>query len=304
MSAVKIKKRVLIVGSNGQLGGNLARYYSNKVDQYEVMCSSVEERSLIDNVPYKQVDIKEKNSVKDLFYSFYPDVVLNTAAFTNVDAAESNRNAAWDLNVKAVENLIKYCGPVSARLIHFSTDYVFDGKNGPYSEDDRPSPINYYGRTKLASENLLFSSDIKYTLIRTNILYGNTGSGKVDFVTWVVKQIRAGNKINIVDDQIGNPTYVKELVSALADIVERDIDGIYHIAGAEWLSRYDFTLRIARYFNLPEISILRIKTPSLKQAAERPLVAGLKIEKAMTELSYSPQKFEISFSKIAAEENL
>ena len=137
-----IKKRILIIGSNGMLGQRLAQYYSAG-KKIELLCSSLERESLIENVAYRELDVTNKNSVRELILSFFPDYIINTSAYTNVDKSENEKETAWKINVRGVENISLYSWTIDAHLVHISTDYIFDGKSGPYSEEDKPNPIGY-----------------------------------------------------------------------------------------------------------------------------------------------------------------
>lgn len=290
-----IKKRILVIGSNGMLGQRITEFY-NKSDNVELMCVSVEENSFIPEVQYKQLDISQKDQVKQVILNFFPDVIINTAAFTNVDRSETERETAWKINVGGVENIALYSWTIDAHLIHFSTDYIFDGKNGPYTEEDKPNPIGYYGRTKLASENSIRVSGTRYTIVRSNVLYGPSKYGRPDFVKWVINSLQNGEKIRIVTDQIGNPTYIDDLVDAMDKIIEFKKEGLYNIGGREMISRFDFTLRIAKYFSLDEKLIVPILTKELNQQAARPLKSGLITIKAETEIGFKPHTIEETFS--------
>ena len=297
ISPETIKKRILIIGSNGMLGQRLVEYMSQSSNN-ELLCTSFEDESYVSNVEYRKLDITQKNNVREIILNFFPDFIVNTAAFTNVDKSETEKETAWKINVNGVENISLYSWTVDAHLIHFSTDYIFDGKNGPYTENDKPNPIGYYGRTKLASENSIKTSGTRFTVIRTNILYGPAKYGRPDFVRWAVDSLRDGKTIKIVTDQIGNPTYVDDLVAAISAIVEFKKEGIYNIGGPEFLSRFDFTQRIATFFNLDKNLIKPILTKELNQPAPRPLKSGLITLKAETELDFRPTGIEKTFEQI------
>lgn len=292
-----IKTRILIIGSNGMLGQRLTEFFLSSPD-IELLCTSQEERSFIDNVEYKSLDITQKQKVKEVILDFFPDFVINTAAYTNVDKAESEKELAWKTNVNGIENISLYSWTIDAHLIHISTDYIFDGKNGPYSEDDKPSPINYYGRSKLASENSIRTSGVRFTIIRSNVLYGPTKYGRPDFVKWVIDSLSSGKEIKIVKDQFNNPTFIDDICHAINKIIEFKKEGIYNIAGPEILSRLDFTYRIANYFSLDKNLIIPIVTEDLKQPAPRPLKSGLITLKAETQIGYKPTGIEESFFHI------
>ena len=282
-------KRILICGSNGLLGQRLALLLGHETD-YEVLNTShhrsfVLDRQLFD---YTQLDITSKSDVKSLVSSFRPDIILNAAAMTNVDACESDREAAWRANVVAVENLVEVARRIQAKLIHISTDYIFDGKNGPYKEDDRPNPINYYGKTKLAGENAIRSGGLPFVILRTIDLYGTGVNVKNNFALWVINNLREGKAIRCVDDQIGNPTYVGDLASAVEKTIVQNKEGIYHVCGAEPISRYDFAVTAADVFEFDRTLIERIHSSQFVQRAPRPLMTAFVLEKAKRELGFHP----------------
>lgn len=276
-------KKILIIGSNGLLGQKISGLFLLS-KYYQTLNASIEDKSYINNAEYIQLDITKREDVLKVVDSFEPDVIINTAAITNVDYCETNREVAWRVNVKGVENLVYAARLSGSKIIHFSTDYVFDGKKGPYSEDDTPNPISYYGRTKLASENVLKTSGIQFTIIRTMILFGIAKNVKENFALWVYKNLSVSKPINVVTDQFGNPTLVDDLALAVLRIVEYDKNGLYHIAGKDILSRYEFAIAIADKFKLDKKLIKPIKTNILNQPAPRPLKSGLITLKAEVEL--------------------
>jgi dTDP-4-dehydrorhamnose reductase len=211
---------------------------------------------------------------------------------TNVDACETEREMCWKVNVEGVENLIEAAKRSDTKVIHVSTDYVFDGKAGPYTEDDRPEPLSYYGKSKLASENALRRSGIPFVIARTMVLYGFAPGVKPNFALWLIENLEKRKKVTVVDDQIGNPTLVDDLAYGLIQAFEMERTGIYHIAGRDIVSRYEFALKLAKVFDLDPLLITPIKTASLHQPAPRPLKSGLLTLKAEVELGYKPSTVE------------
>jgi dTDP-4-dehydrorhamnose reductase len=278
-------KRILICGANGLLGQRLAHMLSSQTE-HEVLNTSHHRTFVFDHqlFDYTQLDITQKSDVKSLVSSFHPTVIINAAAATNVDWCENHRDEAWKTNVVGVENLVEAARKVGAKVIHISTDYVFDGKHGPYSEDDKPNPLSYYGKSKLASENALRVSAIPYTILRTIVLYGCGIGVKDNFPLWVIKSLRAGKPISCAVDQVSNPTHVNDLAYAVVKAYELNREGLYHVCGSERLSRYDFAMRAAEIFGLDASLIQKTKSADLKQAAHRPLVTGFITLKAETEL--------------------
>jgi len=282
-----INNRILIIGSNGMLGQRLTEFYKLSGD-VELLTCSIEDKSFIKDVEYRKLDITDVSEVKSVVMDFFPDEIINTAAFTNVDGAEKEKELAWKINVGGVKNIARYAQAIDAHIVHISTDYVFDGKNGPYSETDKPNPIGYYGRTKLASENELKVSGARFSVVRTNVLYGPAKFGRPDFVKWVVSSLRNGTEIKIVTDQFGNPTFIDDLVFGIDAIVERQAESTYNIGGKDFLTRFQFTMKIAEFFELDKSLIKPIITADLHQLAARPLKSGLVISKAKSELGYNP----------------
>lgn len=281
--------RVLICGSNGLLGQRLALLLCSQT-QYEVLNTShhrsfVFDRRLFD---YTQLDIRSKGDTKSLISSFQPDVILNAAAITDVDWCEANREEAWKANVVGVENLIEAAKKVGARLMHVSSDYVFDGKSGPYSEEDKPSPISYYGKTKLASENAIRVSGVPHAIVRTILLFGCGLDVRANFALWVVQNLSKEKSIRCGTDMISNPTYVGDLSFALTRAFELGRTGLYHVCGPERLSRFEFAKRIASAFGLDAALIQPVPSRSLGLAAPRPLSSGFITLKSETELHIKP----------------
>ena len=281
-----IKQRILVIGSNGMLGQRTIKHYLNN-DRVELFGCSIEEEPVFEGYEYSKCDLSIRDDIKKLIYDFVPDFIVNAAAFTNVDASETNKEDAWKVNVKGVEYIAEAARVIDAHIIHISSDYIFDGNNGPYVENHKPNPVGYYGRTKLASENALKISGAIYTVLRTNVLYGIADS-RPDFVRWVYNSLKDGKDINIVTDQINNPTYIDDLAQAISKIIEYKKQGIYHIGGKEFLSRFEFTEKIADVFKLNKDLIHPCTTAELNQQANRPLKSGLITIKAETELGYRP----------------
>lgn len=247
-----IKKRLLIFGANGMLGQRLIEFYS-KQPNIQLLACSMEEEAVFEDIEYRQADITHRDEVKDLVYDFYPDVIVNAAAYTNVDLSETERELAWKTNVKAVEYIAEVSRVIDSHIVHISSDYVFDGTKGPYSEKDKPNPLGYYARTKLASENVLQISGTFNTILRTNVLYGIAHHSRPDFVRWVVNSLHDEKKIRIVTDQFNNPTFIDDLVQAISKVIEYKKFGIFNIGGKEFLSRFDFTMKIVDFFYLDKI---------------------------------------------------
>ena len=225
------------------------------------------------NNSFKFLDITNRNQVKNICDYFNPNVVVNCAAFTDVDLCESHKKVARMVNVDGVENIIKSV-KTNTKIIHISTDYVFNGVDGFYSENDLTYPLNYYGKTKLESENILIGSGRPYVIFRPSVLYSSNISQN-NFFKWVYSSLKNNININVVDDQISSPTFIPELVKAIFTSVIVDYQGLLHIGSNDVISRYEFAVLIAKVFNFDEKLITKIKTSDLNQDATRPMNSSL-----------------------------
>ena len=279
-------KKVLITGSGGILGSEL----SNRLNElFDVLALPKSSRNNF-------LDITDFDMMYSIFKNFEPDFVINCAAFTNVDSCESNKQIARNVNVKGLMNLLK-CMSKNSKMIHISSDYVFDGKNGNYKENDMKEPINYYGKTKLEADNLLMGSNSNYLIIRPNVLY-SSNLNENHFLSWVVNSLKEKKKINVVNDQISNPVYITDLVEVILSSLFVEYNGVYHFGSEDVISRYDFALLISRIFRLDRNLINPIKTSSLKQVAKRPKKSFLNCNKIVNDLKIDLYSSEYSLMRI------
>lgn len=284
-------EKILITGCNGLLGQKLIHELT---PHFNVFGSDLHDSPFWENDAFKYytLDIAKRNNLTEVIQKLKPDFIVNAAAYTNVDKAEAEREQCWQANVIGVENLVYAAKKNNARIIQISTDYVFDGKNGPYREGDSPNAEGFYAKSKLAAENVIVGSNLQYTIVRTMILFGVGVNLRPNFVDWLVNALRKRQAVTIVDDQIGNPTLADDLAGAILRIIREKAVGLYHIAGSELLDRYQFALKIADVFNLDKSLITPIKTSQLKQKAPRPLNSGFIIEKAETYLGIEMRNVE------------
>jgi len=273
--------KCLVTGCNGLLGQKLMSCAPADVDLLGV---DLQSESVVSGVDYQRTDLGEEQQVLAVVRRFRPDWILNAAAFTDVDGAEKNQPLCWRVNVNAVEHLVTACLQTGARMLHISTDYVFDGRNGPYDEQDPPNPLGYYGRSKWAGECVLQHSSLHAVIARTMVLYGLGRRVRPNFVTWLIEALARGQSVRIVTDQFGNTTLADELAEALWKMAALECRGLYHVAGSEIVDRYTFAVKVARIFDLDADQIQPIATADLGQQAPRPLKSGLLVDKAMNEL--------------------
>ncbi|GBE26184.1 dTDP-4-dehydrorhamnose reductase [bacterium BMS3Bbin03] len=278
-------ERILVVGCNGLLGQKVVQELSAHFGNKNVLCVSIEPRALFStNVPYRQMDITKIDSVHGVIQQFKPTVVVNTAAYTNVDKAEIEKDLCWEINVTGVENLAAAAKEAGALLYHISTDYVFSGENGPYREEDKPDPRGFYAKSKWAAEIAIRKMGVSYFIARTSTLFGTGENVRPNFVLWLISALKKNQEVTIVDDQTGNPTLADNLAEALRVAIEKRAAGVYHLTGREAIDRYSFAHRIAKIFGLNALLIKRGKTSHLKQLAPRPMNAAFIVEKAEKEL--------------------
>ncbi len=272
-------RRVLITGAAGQVGQALMGVLTPGLD---VLPTG---RQAGDN-GLVACDITAWEQVKETVAGFRPDVIINAAAFTDVDGNEREPEKAKLVNTTGVEHLLEAGRTVGANLVQLSTDYVFDGQAGPYLEQDRPAPLNVYGQTKLAAEQLVLAGE-NNLVVRANVLFGPVSESPASFVGWVVNSLKGGKSIRVVNDQANNPTLTTHLAEALRIAVEREAAGLYHYGGLEFTSRYAFARDIAHHFKLPADLIAPVPSAELPQIAPRPLKGGLVCSKMKMDLQVS-----------------
>ncbi len=287
-------KNVVITGSNGLLGQTLVNLLMKQPNHFSVIgLSRGENRSGRDDFTYHSLDITNDQQLKQCLYSIKPSVVINTAAMTNVDACEDQKEACELLNVDAVRNMIDVCSKINAHLIHLSTDFVFDGVKGNYKETDIPNPLSFYGKSKLKSEKLLINSDIKYTILRTILVYGQVNNlGRNNIVLWLKKMLESNKEVTIVNDQFRMPTFVEDLAMACKISIEKEAYGTYHISSNQLLSVFEIAHQVAEVFGLQKKWIKPISTKALNQRALRPPKTGFDLSKTNKELHFYPKSFK------------
>lgn len=212
---------------------------------------------------------------------------------TNVDVCENDKENCYDLNVNAVQYLADICSEIDAHLIHISTDFIFDGVKGNYTEEDTPNPLSYYGETKLLSEQLLVNSTISYSILRTILVYGLVNDmSRSNIVLWVKESLEKGKEITIVDDQYRMPTFVEELARACKICIDKKAMGVFNISSTQLLSIYEIAQQIADTFLLDKKLIKPISTSTLNQTAQRPSKTGFDLSKTNRELEFYPKSFK------------
>ncbi len=296
-----MRKKYLISGSNGLLGQKLVYKLMGRND---IICMATArgENRLVNKTGYEyhSLDISDKQNVLDVFKTCMPDVVIHTAAMTNVDACELNREECWKLNVTAVGNLIEALEELKQNnpsyqphFIHLSTDFIFDGSHGPLTEEETPNPISYYGESKLAAEKLVQQSKLSWAMARTVLVYGIVDNmSRSNIVLWAKENLSSGKTIHVVDDQYRTPTLAEDLADGCILIADKKARGVYNISGKDYLNILELVHKVADYYGLDKSLIKPSKSTDIKQPAKRPPITGFIIDKAKRELGYNPHSFE------------
>lgn len=284
--------KILVTGANGLLGQKLVTLLEQDKNVHLIATARNTLVGQLTSGAFYSLDTTDSTQVKSVISKAKPDVIINTAAMTQVDLCETDHEACIANNVTAVENLITVCKQLNARLIHLSTDFIFDGSQGPLDEQAEPHPVNFYGESKLAAEQLIRFSDIDWCILRTVLVYGVTPDmSRSNIVLWVKKSLEEGKKISVVNDQWRTPTLAEDLAMGCYLAAAKKATGIYNISGKDFLSPYDIAVQTAKFFNLDPSLINPTDSNQFKQPARRPLKTGFIIDKAKKELGYEPHSF-------------
>lgn len=275
-------KTVLIIGANGFIGTNIFKITKLKdflQQNLNLIAADLSNSNLSSNIPFHKIDITNYDQTNNKITKISPDIVILTAAMTNVDQCEVNKDLATKINVDGTLNVIKSCNKTNSKLIFLSTDFIFDGmikRDYSYKETDIPNPLSHYARTKYQAELNIFSSGIEYLICRTAVLYG-WNEQKLNFITWILNNLEHNKTISIVTEQINSPTFIVNLAQIILTLIEKEAKGIYHTVGDCALTRYEIALKCAEIFEYNENLIVPIDY--FEQKAIRPKNASLDISK-------------------------
>lgn len=292
--------KILVTGSNGLLGQKLATILLADPAIDTVLTARGKLTIPAGRARYIPLDIESREATLSAISDARPDVVINAAAMTLVDKCETEREACWKANVEAVEHLTDACRQVNARLIHVSTDFIFDGTDGPLDEEAVPNPVNYYGESKLAGEKMIRASGIRWCILRTVLVYGVTHDmSRSNIVLWVKESLEKGKTIQVVNDQWRTPTLAEDLARGCYLAATKDATGVYHISGKDFLTPHDIAIKTASFFQLDKTLIVPTTSDVFRQPARRPLKTGFIIEKARKDFGYEPHSFEEGLALIS-----
>lgn len=309
-----MKKTILITGSNGLLGqklvyGLLRRNAGGAAWNIIATARGANRLKLQEGYTYAEMNIGDENSVRTVLTQYKPDVVINTAAMTNVDACESAREEATLLNATAVRFMTETLAQLQqsdatykVHFIHLSTDFIFDGESGPYTETAQPNPLSHYAATKLDGEKYTMGSGLKWSILRTIIVYGIADDmSRSNLVLWAKGALEKGQKINVVNDQFRSPTLAEDLAEGCILCAEKGAPGIFNISGEKTYSILELVYKVADYWKLDKSLINPVSSATINQPAKRPPRTGFIIDKAKSVLGYRPHSFEEGLAVLDAQ---
>jgi len=279
--------RILITGANGLLGRKLVDLIENEND-IELLASA--RKPVASKGDTALLDVTDLQALKKIVADWNPGVIINAAAMTQVDQCELAKDDCWKQNVNSVSNLVEVCTENNIHLVHVSTDFVFNGKEGPLDELAVPEPVNFYGESKLEGERVILNGKCSAAIIRTVLVYGVTSDmSRSNIVLWVKKSLEEKKPIKVVNDQYRTPTLAEDLAMGCLLAVRKRSTGIFHISGYEMMTPYDIAIKTADFFGLDKTLISPVS--NFVQSAKRPNKTGFIIEKAKRELGYKPHSF-------------
>ena len=303
------KKRMLVVGGSSLLGCKLLEY----TNDFELHSTYNKNPINFKDLEAVKIDITLKKDCKKIL-ELKPDIIVNTAAMTNVDYCEEHKEDAYNVNVKGAQNLANIAEHIGSKFIHISSDAIFSGEDSSYTEEDVPNPVNVYGKTKLESENV--KSIVSDCLIlRPSVIFGfippkynktqDDSVKSMNFAMWVLKKLNEKQMLQVVDDQYNTPTFADNLAENILEMAKKDLKGIFHLSGLSCISRLDFSRKIAKMFGYSYDLITPCSSRELKQSASRSLQACLNCDKIISngfKLLEIDEAIEIMFKQIKKEQ--
>lgn len=292
---------ILITGSNGLLGQKLVELLANEPGVVLIASSRGPNRIKSSaSFHYVDLDVCDPKALDGVFRQYQPSHVIHTAAMTNVDQCEEMPEACHALNVLAVEQMVKACERYGAYLCHLSTDFIFDGANGPYDEEAPACPISIYGESKWQAEQIIQGGKMNWGIARTILVYGIVQDmSRSNIILWVKNALEQGKKIQVVTDQFRTPTLAEDLAMGCWLMVKQEAQGIFNISGSDLLTPYDMAIKTAAFFGLAQDLIEPADSSNFQQKAKRPAKTGFLLDKAKTKLGYQPHGFEEGIAIVA-----
>jgi len=294
MSSTQLAQTILVTGSNGLLGQKLTDLAVADGRITLVATSRGENRHPVkEGYTYIDLDILDSDRLRTVVAEHRPHIIINTAAMTNVDACEHDPEGCRKLNIEAVATLVELCEEFGIHLIHLSTDFIFDGKEGPYAEDAQPNPLSLYGQSKLDAEHHIERSNCKWAILRTILVYGVVADmSRSNIVLWAKGALEKGEPLRVVNDQWRMPTLAEDLAQACLLTAISGAQGVFHISGKDMFAIHELVAAVADFWKLDKSLIRQVSSDTLSQAAPRPARTGFVLDKARRELGYEPRSFE------------
>lgn len=259
-------RKILVIGAKGMLGRDLVETLRSSVGTDEVIGWDMEE-----------IDILEESTTVTKIESLQPAIVINVAAYTDVDGCESHQEKAFATNAEGMRHVTLGAVRCGARVVYLSTDYIFDGKKGkPYLENDPPNPLNVYGLTKLKGEEYVLELAKEVLIVRTQWLYGRHGN---NFVATILRQAREKRVLSVVNDQTGSPTYTVDLSKAISSLIQGNAQGIFHVANSNFCTWYQYAQAILKLSGMEGVKVIPMSSRELGRPAIRPAYSVLDTQK-------------------------
>lgn len=281
-------KRVLITGGTGLLGKSLIE---SKAGDCQVIATYLGDYQMTasQDVEYFSIDVLDGDAYQKLFERFKPQVVIHTASIGSPDYAEKNKELTWDVNVGGTKNICALCERFGSKLVHISSNGIYDGDNAPYAEKSVAKPANYYGVTKLESENIVRNSSVIHAIVRPILMYGWPHPfERGNILTFALSKLRKNEEINVYDDVFSNPLYVRHCADAIGQIIREDKYDVFNIAGKDVVSIYEFVLGAAEVFGLDKRLVKPVKQGFFNELVKRPTNTSFNTDKMRTALGLEP----------------
>jgi dTDP-4-dehydrorhamnose reductase len=283
-----------VTGSNGLLGQKLVYKLKDRTD-VELIATARGANRLVDQTGYlfRSMDIEDRQSVDTVIDTVKPHHIIHTAAMTQVDDCELDHAVCDRANVDAVQYIVNAAERNNSHLVHISTDFIFNGKEGPYDEQGVADPLSYYGNAKWKGELIVQQSKLRWAILRTVLVYGIVDNmSRSNIVLWAKGALEKGKPINVVDDQFRSPTLAEDLADGCILAVDHNATGIYNISGKDQFAIIDLVREVADHYGLDKSLINPVSSETLNQPAKRPPVTGFILDKARRELGYEPHSFK------------
>jgi dTDP-4-dehydrorhamnose reductase len=292
--------KILVTGSNGLLGQKITDLVLSEYPNIHLVATARGENrhAIKEGYDYREMDISDLNSLQSVLEEEQPDVVIHTAAMTQVDDCEFKKEECVALNITAVQNIAKLSSMLNFRLVHLSTDFIFDGTKKMYKEDDEANPLSYYGWSKLEAEKAVIANASNYAILRTVLVYGTvSGMSRSNIMLWAYNTLKDGKEAKVVDDQFRTPTLADDLAQGCMLTALANGNEIFNIAGKDYIGIYELVEKIANMYGFEMTNISKVSSITLNQPAKRPPITGLDISKAKKMLGYNPHSLEEGIRK-------